>query len=97
MDTSAEHKQKYSTGSKIFLAVATVLSLVNLVDFAFYGREPTDLVIGIGFALMIYGTYKNGSRSPPAEDDPTFDKAASYGSAAGVVMVFAAIAAEYLL
>jgi len=97
MDNSVEQEQKYSTGSKIFLVVAVIVSLVNFADFAFYGREPTDLAIGIGFALMVYGTYKNGSRRPPVEDDPTFDKTASYGSAIGVVMVFAALAADYLL
>lgn len=91
-------RRNLTTGAKVFLVIAAVLGAINLVDFLFYGRKITDLIIAIGFALMAYGTYKNGNRSrPDSADDPTLDKNAQYATVAGVVLVAGAVLASYLL
>jgi hypothetical protein len=91
-------RKQLTMGAKVFLGVAIVLCVVNLADFVFYGRRATDLAVAAGFALMAYGTYRNGNRSrPDHENDPTFDKKAQYATVAGIVVVLGAIAAQYLL
>lgn len=90
-------RRNLTAGAKVFLVVAVVLGAINLVDFLFYGRKITDLVIAIGFALMAYGTYRNGNRSrPDSTDDPTFDKNAQYATVAGIILVVGAVLATYL-
>ena len=96
--TDQRVRNPLTTGAKSFLAVAIVLCLINLADFAFYARRATDLVVAVGFALMAYGTYKNGNKSGLDHDnDPTFDKRAQYATSAGVILVFGAFVAQYLL
>jgi hypothetical protein len=96
--TDGVARRNLTTGAKVFLVIAMVLGAINLVDFLFYGKKITDLVIAIGFTLMAYGTYKNGNRSrPDSTDDSTFDKNAQYATVAGVILVAAAVLANYLL
>lgn len=97
MTDQRTHKQ-LTTGAKAFLVVAIILCIANLIDFAFYERRLTDLVVAVGFALMAYGTYKNGNRSrPDYEGDPTFDKNAQYATGAGVILVLGSFVARYFL
>ena len=44
--------------SKVLLAVAVILSMVNFIDFIFYGQRIGYLVLAIGFSLMAFGTYR---------------------------------------
>jgi hypothetical protein len=96
--TDQRTRKPLTTGAKVFLVVAIILCVVNLIDFAFYEHRLTDLVIAAGFALMAYGTYKNGNRSrPDHEGDPTFDKNAQYATGAGVILVLGSFVARYFL
>ncbi len=96
--TESVARSNLTSGAKVFLVVAVVLGAVNLVDFIFYGQQLYDLAAAVGFALMAYGTYKNGNRSRPSSDnDPTFDKRAQYAMVAGVLLALGVIAARYLL
>lgn len=45
--------------SKVLLAVAVILSMVNFIDFIFYGQRIGYLVLAIGFSLMAFGTYRD--------------------------------------
>lgn len=49
--------------SKVFLAVAVILSIINLIDFIFYGQKIGYLALAIGFSLMAFGTYKDNNSS----------------------------------
>ena len=96
--TGPRIRKPLTAGARVFLVVAIALCAVNLADFAFYERRPTDLVVAAGFALMAYGTYRNGNRSRPEHaHDRTFDTKAQYGTVAGIVLVVGAIAAQHLL
>jgi hypothetical protein len=48
---------------KVFLAVAVILSIINLIDFIFYGQKIGYLALAIGFSLMAFGTYKDNNSS----------------------------------
>jgi hypothetical protein len=86
-----------TTGAKIFLVVAAILGSINLIDFLFYGKRPTDLLIAIGFALMAYGTYRNGLRRFRDQAEPPRHRLANYASGVGVILVFGAVIASYVL
>ncbi|KKO44210.1 hypothetical protein WG68_16345 [Arsukibacterium ikkense] len=47
--------------SKVFLAVAVILSIINLIDFIFYGQKIGYLALAIGFSLMAFGTYRDNN------------------------------------
>lgn len=79
--TQAIEKPELTTWSKVFVVIAVLLSLGNLVDFIFYGQELRNLASGIGFSLMAYGTYKNLQTV----------------SAVGLLLAAGALAAKYLL
>ena len=79
--TQATEKPKLTTWSKVFVVIAVLLSLGNLVDFIFYGQELRNIASSIGFALMAYGTYRNVQAA----------------SLVGLVLAAGAIAARYLL
>lgn len=95
--TNSDAPKDLTTGAKVFLAVAAILGLINLADFLFYGRQLTDLIVALGFALMAYGTYKNGLRRFRDQGEPARDKVAQYASGAGMLMVLGSIAAGYVL
>lgn len=46
---------------KAFLVLAIVLSMVNLIDFIFYGEKIGYLVLAVGFSLVAFGTFKDNS------------------------------------
>ena len=52
-------KPALTTWNKVFVVIAILIALGNLVDFLFYGQQLRNLASGIGFALMAYGTYRN--------------------------------------
>ncbi len=43
--------------SKVFLVFAVLLSIINFIDFIFYGQRFGYLALAIGFSLMAFGTY----------------------------------------
>lgn len=92
-------RQKLTTGAKVFLAFAVFFSAVYLADFVFYENLVTDLLIAIGFALVSYGTYKNGLRSGVKvnPNDPALDKGGQYASAIGTVLALGALLASHVL
>lgn len=93
---NAVTRKPLTAGARVFLALAVILGLVNLIDFVFYGHRTPDLLVAIGFALMAYGTYWNWNRSRPDSDgDPTFYKAAQYATAIGVILILASMIARY--
>lgn len=49
--------------SKVLLAVAVILSMVNFIDFIFYGQRIGYLVLAIGFSLMAFGTYRDSNNA----------------------------------
>lgn len=83
-------KAPISTGAKITLVFFALASIVNLTDFIFYAQEPRKMISAIGYALMSYGTYKNGPTKEPR------DLGGRYGLIVGFVMVFAGFAMRYL-
>ena len=46
-------------GAKIFLWVAGILGAFTLVEFFFHGWAIDDLLKGLGFVLIAYGTWRN--------------------------------------
>jgi hypothetical protein len=48
---------------KVLLAVAVILSMVNFIDFIFYGQRIGYLVLAIGFSLMAFGTYRDSNNA----------------------------------
>jgi len=49
--------------SKVFLAVAVILSIINFIDFIFYGQKIGYLALAIGFSLMAFGTYRDNNNA----------------------------------
>lgn len=49
--------------SKVFLAVAVILSIINFIDFIFYGQKIGYIALAIGFSLMAFGTYKDSNNA----------------------------------
>jgi len=43
---------------KVILATCVILSIINMVDFIFYGQKIGYIALAIGFLLMALGTYK---------------------------------------
>ena len=86
-----------STGTRVFLAVGVVISLVNAVDFLFYGQELHDLMAGVGFALMSYGVYRNGFRTDQAgaRSSVPLDQPARLANIAGIVLVLASFVIRF--
>lgn len=90
-------RKPLTAGAKLFLVIAIVLCLVNLADFAFNRHQWTDLIIAVGFALMAYGTYKNGNRNrPDGEHDRTFNKNAQVATGIGVALALGALGLQLL-
>ena len=83
---------------KFFLVVAICLGVISTVDFIYNGQHLHDLLMSMGFSLVAYGTYRNGTPKWSATKDyvPS-DKAAHYGSAMGLLMIVGAIAARQLV
>ena len=79
--TQANEKPELTTWSKVFVVIAILLSLGNLINFIFYGQELRNIASCIGFALMAYGTYRNVQAA----------------SMVGLLFAAGAIAARYLL
>lgn len=48
---------------KVFLALAVILSIINLIDFIFYGQKIGYLALAIGFSLMAIGTYRDNNNA----------------------------------
>lgn len=86
-----------SAGSKVFLAFAVVLSAVNFVDFVLHGWRIVDLCVGVGFALIAYGTYRNGLVGFGSADERIIDRPAQYASGIGVVLALGAFVAERVM
>ena len=76
----AAEKPVLTTGAKVFVVVAILLALANLIDFIFYDQQLQDLASGSGFALMAYGTCRN----------------ARLASTIGLFLAIGAIAMKYL-
>jgi hypothetical protein len=91
-------RRNLTRGTKVFLVSLVVLGVIDLAFFLFWGKQLTDLVGAIGFALMAYGTYKNGNRKrPDNEDDLTFSKKAQSAYGIGLVLVVGSVIASHLL
>ncbi len=51
------------TEGKVFLAVAVILSIINVLDFIFYGQKIGYLALAAGFSLVAFGAYRDHSTS----------------------------------
>ena len=51
--TQANEKPELTTWSKVFVVIAVLLSLGNLINFIFYGQELRNIASSIGFALIV--------------------------------------------
>ena len=49
--------------SKVFLAVAVILSIINFIDFILYGQKIGYLALAVGFSLMAFGTYRGSNNA----------------------------------
>ncbi len=79
---------KNSRSTQIFVVVAALLSVWNLVNFAFYGRHLYELLAGIGFGLWAYSSLLVGRHRPPeASQRSDFNRPASYVSTVALVLV----------
>lgn len=86
-----------STGTRAFLALGVVISLVNAVDFLFYGQQLHDLLASVGFALMSYGVYRNGFRTDQAgaRSSVPLDRLARLANIAGIILVVASFVLRF--
>jgi hypothetical protein len=48
---------------KVFLAVAVILSFINVVNFIFYGQKFGDLALAVGFSCLAVGAYKDNNQA----------------------------------
>lgn len=48
-----------NSSNKVFVVVAAVLAIVNLVDYVFYGQQLRNLAGAAGFGLMAFGAHKH--------------------------------------
>ena len=48
---------------KLILAVMVIFSLINFIDFIFFGQKFGYLVLAMGFSFMAFGTYKDNNYS----------------------------------
>ncbi len=76
-----DNSRRTSSGNKIFVVVAAVLAVTNLIDFLFYGRELRNLAGAAGFALMAFGVLRN----------------LGWASISGAVLAASALIAKYVL
>lgn len=83
-------KAPISSVTKFTFALFFVASAINLIDFIFYIQEPRIMISAIGYALMAYGTYKNGFTKEGS------DLGGRYGLIVGFVLVAAGFAMKYL-
>lgn len=83
-------KAPISSGTKVSLVFFTLISVINLMEFIFDVHEPRKMVSAIGFALMGYGTYKNGLTKE------ALDLGSRYASIVGFILVFVGIGMRYL-
>jgi len=91
--------EKHSTGAKIFMGVAAILAAVNMIDFIFYGQELRHLLAAVGFALMTYGTLKNGfslTRTAATDRPAAVHAGGRYANNAGLLLVLASIALRFM-
>lgn len=87
-----------STGSRVFLAAGVVISIINAIDFVFYGQQLRNLLACVGFALMSYGVYRNGFRSDQADARVPVppDPLARYANIGGIILVLASFAVRFV-
>lgn len=85
-----------TTGGKVFVGVAVVLTLLNIANFAFYGMRWHNLAAAVGFALMAYGTWRGGGPSPRAAGGvPDIDRRARLLVIAGLVLALVGMVARH--
>ncbi|WP_140727694.1 MULTISPECIES: hypothetical protein [Gammaproteobacteria] len=78
-----------STPAKALVVFFVVFGAVHLIDFVLYGQAMRNLVAGIAFAMMAYGTYANGfSRDTP-------NRRARQASLAGCALFLVYLALRY--
>lgn len=85
-----------TTGARLFLALIGLLGAVSFADFLFHGHRITDLLIGLGFALMAYGVVKNGLRRPGDAGTPAPHRNAAIASGIGTALVLGSIVAGWV-
>ena len=95
---SMSSRPPLSTGTRVFLAVGVVISIINAIDFVFYGQQLRNLLACAGFALMSYGVYRNGFRADQAgaRASVPLDPSARYANIAGIILVLASFVLRFL-
>lgn len=93
METS--FNSRLTTGVKVFLIIAIVISVFNTIRFVFYGNHFYELATALGFALMSYDVYKNGLFRRKSKSDESFDNTANYLSIIGIILVLIAIVLRF--
>lgn len=83
-------------GAKVFLWLAGLLGAINLGDFVFQGWAINDLLMGAGFGLIAYGTFRNDFGRPRnAVGEPVaVDAGGRLASVLGIGLVVAALIVE---
>jgi hypothetical protein len=95
IDMNSMARREISKGETFFVAVVVLLGAWDITDFI-YSRHLYDLAGGVGFALMAYGTYRNGHRKPPTDDnDRSFDKLAHKANVVGLIFVIGSFAVRF--
>ncbi|MFC4728726.1 hypothetical protein [Coralloluteibacterium thermophilus] len=95
--TASTDRTRLTTGARFFIGAATLLALVNVANFAFYGREWHSLVSAVGFALMAYGTYRGGGPNTRAADGRlVVDRKARMLLILGMVLALAGMVARHM-
>ena len=89
MNVQASRKSLVAA-AHVFRIANIVLCVTHLVDFAFIGRHPTDLIAAVGFALMAYGGLDHRSAS-------TVDKKAQFATGIGLALALGAVLTQFLL
>ena len=95
-NTDTSQTASLGMAAKVFLWLAGILGAIKLVDFFFYGWATDDLLKGIGFGLIAYGTWRNDfgrPRNAVGERIPV-DAGGRLASVLGIGLVVAALIVE---
>ena len=88
---TSEPRTSLTTGGKLLVSLFVLFAIVGFIDYAFYGQQLRNLLSGIGFSLLAYGTLKNGLSG--AQSPQTV---ASYATISGSILLVVAIALRFL-
>ena len=83
-------------GSSLLTFGFALFTVLKLADYFSYGRNISDLLSAIAFALLAYGLFKNGGRDKPSSPGEPFDRVAHWGMIMGLVIGLGTLVAKHI-